>query len=614
MHETTNLLFSSEDYDSAISRIVSVDHVVIYCGAGVSQALTGLSWGDLIKAMVRNLESDLVSVEDDSPNKLLTKGQYEALIEYIQSPNNSPQRNASIVDEFISALSRLPAGRDHDIFLRDTMRSVLYENLIEGYRTPPLIEGICSFVVLLMESNKKVSVVTTNYDTHIEHALRARLRQDRSGKDSMRNSAPSASHYDMFIYSNCDDFDATMCQPGQVDFHYIHGRVGKSSDAELTQPDGKPICDGNIVFSEFDYYHSQGKTVEKLEKLVGENDCIVIVGSSLDDPPLVQWIQQDRERGRSQQDRERRSSPKDQARVIVLQSIDLEPETEPRRKETKRRDICGFKRARLEHLGVDKYLPFRSFGAIPDFFRDTVIEHSDVTASTTSKNHTYRELREWSQKVDSKLRQQRNLTKLSKMLHNDAPRIAKFINALMPEGYDIEFKTELWLRGINPHAGDPYYLVKAIDSAGPTLVPELRRVEYSARRFPSRSTALRALQFGRSELISLLGLGLESDASRWQAFYAVPLYAEPRIAHDGRSRLVVGSISLAIKLPTDIQRDRQSLALRRDFCEAIEYRRDSLFASKGEQKLREVVEITGRNILSVISENDRSQDMLPILV
>ena len=605
MHETTNLLFSSEDYDSAISRMVSVDHVVIYCGAGVSQALTGLSWSGLIKAMVRNLEPELVSTEESRPNKLLTKGQYEALVEYIQSPNNSPQRNASIVDEFISALSRLPAGRDHNIFLRDTMRSVLYENLIEGCRTPSLIEGICSFVVLLMESNKKVSIVTTNYDTHIEHALRARLKQDKSGKDNTRRLVSSDSRYDIFIYSNRDHFDATMCQPGQVDFHYIHGRVGKSSDAELTQPDGKPICDGNIVFSEFDYYHSQGKTVEKLEKLVGENDCIVIVGSSLDDPPLVQWIQQDREP---------RKSPVDQARVIVLQSIDLEPETEPRRDEAKRRDICGFKRARLEHLGVDKYLPFRSFGSIPDFFRDAVIEHSDVTASTASKNHTYRELVEWSQKVDSRLRQQKNLTKLSKMLHNDAPRIAKFINALMPEGYDIEFKTELWLRGINPHAGDPYYLVKAVDSAGPTLVPELRRVEYSARRFPSRSTALRALQFGRSELVSLLGLGLESDASRWQAFYAVPLYAEPRISHDGRSCLVVGSISLAIKLPTDIQRDRQSLALRRDFCEAIEYRRDILFASKGEQKLREVVEITGRNILSVISENDRSQDTLPIPV
>ena len=606
MHEETeSLLFSATDYDAAISRVISADHIVIYCGAGVSQALTGLSWSGLIKAMVRNLESDLVSVGDDSPNKLLTKGQYEALTEYIQSPNSSPQRNASIVDEFISALSRLPVGRDHDIFLRDTMRSVLYENLVKGYRTPPLIDGICNFVTLLMESNKKISIVTTNYDTHIENILRARLQQDRRGRSSAKRTALSASHYDMFIYSNLDDFDVTMCQPGQVDFHYIHGRVGKSSDAELTQPDGKPICDGNIVFSEFDYYHSQGETVKRLEKLVGENDCIVIVGSSLDDPPLVQWIQQDREG---------RNSPVDQARVIVLQAIDLEPETEPRRKETKRRDICGFKRARLEHLGVDKYLPFRSFGSIPDFFRDAVIEHSDVTASMASKNHTYRELREWSQKVDSKLRQQKNLTKLSKMLHNDAPRIAKFINALMPEGYDIEFKTELWVRGINPHAGDPYYLVKAVDSAGPTLVPELRRVEYSARRFPSRSTALRALQFGRSELISLLGLGLESDASRWQAFYAVPLYAEPRIAHDGRSRLVVGSISLAIKLPTDIQRDRQSLGLRRDFCEAIEYRRDSLFASKGEQKLREVVEITGRNILSVISENDLSQDTLPILV
>lgn len=57
--------------------MVSVDHVVIYCGAGVSQALTGLSWSGLIKAMVRNLEPELVSTEESRPNKLLTKGQYE---------------------------------------------------------------------------------------------------------------------------------------------------------------------------------------------------------------------------------------------------------------------------------------------------------------------------------------------------------------------------------------------------------------------------------------------------------------------------------------------------------------------------------------------------------
>lgn len=243
MHEETeSLLFSAKDYDAAISRVISADHVVIYCGAGVSQALTGLSWSGLIKAMVRNLESDLVSTGEDSPNKLLTEGQYKALAEYIQSPNNSPQRNASIVDEFISALSRLPAGRNRDIFLRDTMRSVLYENLVKGYRTPPLIDGICNFVTILMESNKKISIVTTNYDTHIENILRARLQQDGRGRGSVKGAALSASHYDMFIYSNRDHFDATMCQPGQVDFHYIHGRVGKSSDAELTQPDGKKFA------------------------------------------------------------------------------------------------------------------------------------------------------------------------------------------------------------------------------------------------------------------------------------------------------------------------------------------------------------------------------------
>lgn len=596
MHEETeSLLFSAKDYDAAISRVISADHIVIYCGAGVSQALTGLSWNGLIKAMVRNLESDLVSTEEGSPNKLLTKGQYEALAEYIQSPNSSPPRNASIVDEFISALSRLPAGRDHDIFLRDTMRSVLYENLVKGCRTPPLIDGICNFVTLLMESNKKISIVTTNYDTHIENILRARLQQDRRGRGSVKRAALSASHYDMFIYSNCDDFDATMCQPGQVDFHYIHGRVGKSSDAELTQPDGTPICDGNIVFSEFDYYHSQGETVKRLEKLVGENDCIVIVGSSLDDPPLVQWIQQDRER---------RSSPKDQARVIVLQSIDLEPETEPRREETKRRDICGFKRARLEHLGVDKYLPFRSFGSIPDFFRDVVIEHDDVTASTASKNHTYRELKEWSQEVNTRLHKQRIVTKVSKALHNDASKLTNLVGNLMPEGYETEFKMELWLRGIEPYAGNIYYLVKVADSTGPTLVSRLRRAEHSARRFPSRSTALRALQFGRSELVSLLGLGLENEASRWQAFYAVPLYANPIATNDRGLRLLVGSISLAIKLATDIRRGSQSRDLRRNFCKGVDHKGNILFASREEMKLREAVEITGRTVLSEILEQN----------
>lgn len=290
----------------------------------------------------------------------------------------------------------------------------------------------------------------------------------------------------------------------------------------------------------------------------------------------------------------------DQARVIVLQSIDLEPETEPRRDEAKRRDICGFKRARLEHLGVDKYLPFRSFGSIPDFFRDAVIEHDNITATTASKNHTYRELKEWSREVNRRLHRQRIVTRISKALHNDAPHLTNLVGNLMPAGYEIEFKMELWLRGIEPHAGNIYYLVKVADSTGPTLVPRLRRSEHSARRFPSRSTALRALQFGRSELVSLLGLGLENEASRWQAFYAVPLYANPIAANARGLRLLVGSISLAIKLATDIRSGSQSRDLRRNFCKGVDHKGDLLFASREEMRLREAMEITGRNILSEI--------------
>ena len=116
------------------------------------------------------------------------------------------------------------------------------------------------------------------------------------------------------------------------------------------------------------------------------------------------------------------------------------------------------------------------------------------------------------------------------------------------------------------------------------LNPNTRRVESYLRRFPSRSAALRALQIGRAELVTLRTLGLADSASRWQAFYSTPIFG---VLGDSGLRVPagVGSVVVAMKLvensPNDITK-----SIRLQFADIADNLSHSIQAGSLDQEQR----------------------------
>lgn len=567
---------TADDYNSAIADVANANRIVIYCGAGVSQSLTALSWPSLIKAFLPALKHNGLI----GPRVRLEEfGELQRFVD-VEAPNH-PLRSASVVRHYIELLAENPAWRSPEHALRHILTQILYPSYSIGPNTP-LIRGICDLVKTCMLNGKSVAVVTTNYDTYLESALIESLEIPSSQDESGPQSEPIS----VWVRANSPTGPEITEPFAGLELVYLHGRAPRGKD-RTTQPDGRPIDDGRIIFSEYDYFASQAETLATLHGVAGGSDVVVVTGSSLDDPPLVQWIQENRS--------PRTSIDAARPRVIVLQSVDPEPISQPARTATQRSIVSRFRRDRTTHLGVDTLLTASCFGEIPDFFRDAASEIREESAGASGKQHVKKATSEWSSAVSHSTEDPATLHRLFDLLDRGANSISTLTREIAQD-FDVDFKVELWLRGLEPYPGSPEHLVKIADSSGIGLNPRMRRVDDYGHRFPARSAALRTLQFGHPEFVTLGKMGLDNSASRWQAFYSVPLESDLTFGSRVLNEVGIGALTVAYKLISHDRGDK-----RQDFCAYVDAKEHDFYGSPSEQRLRQALLRIGREALGILT-------------
>lgn len=132
---------------------------------------------------------------------------------------------------------------------------------------------------------KQVSVVTTNYDTHIEQEIRRQI-------DLARREGEPDVQADLHV---ADTSGGSDVQHGETEgsatlptirMRYLHGRVPPAPESGASR----------IVISEVDYAETRNANFEVLTHLFNKADAVLIFGASLTDPPLIEALATTRHR------------------------------------------------------------------------------------------------------------------------------------------------------------------------------------------------------------------------------------------------------------------------------------------------------------------------------
>lgn len=541
MSNPEHLLVSERVYGSTLETLLTAKSVLIYCGAGVSYSLTGLTWNDLILEVLSRIKSEF-SLHSDNRCQQLEK----LISERYYDPPGNATTLAAYLDELANedSITLNPYETLSRAIGRSIYRKLPPKSERRSGWDPPefstestLPQYIKTTVGHLVGRGVKVRVVTTNYDTHLERSLRFQF-------DVMNLDLPAKrKKYSLNVLGNEDTaLTHSKLHPTNktVPFIYLHGRVpGNNEKSEIDCE----ILPNQLVFSQGDYFRHKENTAAIMSSVSEKVDCVLILGSSLNDPPLVDWIQSNKRK------------KKDRSRVIVVQPAEMDSYSKDCYTDVERRELIDVTWLRYRALGVDHFIPGRCFADLPLLLRDAAIQMEDKEDRSLGVPITHNELKEWSSSASSKLETSSTVHNIFNDLLNNSKIVEPIISALLKSELDdseksrfqVAVRLEYWLRGIAPHSGDPEYLVKIADSSGVMLDVPSRRSESFVRRFPSRSSALRSVQLDAPELITLDTLGMRNFASRWQAFYAVPIRGT--IGDSGLSyQVTLGSIVASLRL------------------------------------------------------------------
>lgn len=564
MSDSRYLLADDDDYSRALNELIGAEGVLIYCGAGLSYPLTGLTWNHLILDMFENLRSEL---ENNIVEFTESADAYDKVKERLSASSSTPRENATVVATYIESLAKASYCQlDYYDKLADLIGQSIYRRLakIQGLLTEGrrhtgslLFEHVISLVIYLLLKGTKVRIVTTNYDTYLEETLRSVMTI--LSKDMTMSGKDRTAEYSVKVYGSdrCPNF--SRLNSTTVPIVYLHGRIVRNVESSASDSENIPFK--QLVFSEKEYYNHQYMTAKIMATVAKEIDCTLIIGSSLNDPPLLEWLYKNSiidtssvtsdigKNGAKQKGKHRTS-------ILVVQAIEQDRYTSEPLTDEDRISIAQMTRTRCKTLGVDYFIPVRCFADLSYLIRDTIIGKSGSTGSGSPNelSATHRELTTWATDASARLDDEVRVRRIRDQLFENVEAVQDLISELVlnrlsetRRQFPLAVRLEYWVRGVSPHRGDPEYLVKVADSAGVFLDRRVRRSESFFRRFPSRSAALRSIQFDASELTTLNKLGQHDHASRWQAFYAAPVRSQ--VGNSGLSLPVTtGALVAAIQL------------------------------------------------------------------
>ncbi|WP_136191889.1 SIR2 family protein [Actinomyces procaprae] len=588
---------------TALDAVSRAKHLVIYCGAGVSIDNTRVNWPNLIKESAERLK---VEFSDTRIGDKKYEALHEQLTEHIERNAGNPARAASMLVDTLRSVEQYHRTQDHAQFnhrraLHNALAEVLYnrkEPVVAPLKT--LVATLAVEMIFAADPDRTVTIITTNYDTHIERVLKTMvggklLRAGASTLPSDPNDAITIVTNDSFRRDVHSTNKAHTSSTSRLKLVYLHGRIPNGSQDEVG-------CDynGRVVFSENDYFDTRESVRNMLRAHTEDADCFLILGSSLEDPPLTDWLKRNRRpatratpsaagegTGKGKEDHTVRK-----VTTVLVQTLPYESYDKSATPDHDRDLAIELNDIRYSSMGIDYYLPTRCYSDVPHVLRDMLA----AVANRCSAPITKQDLGDWGERVarctnPKKPVGRRTLQRIQEKLYENqrpfAEEMSKFIGTVTVTESDgtvtvmnpelhIDVRLEFWARGVltdNQRIGTDgkktttpeNYLALIADSVSVSRDAEARRLARYSRRFPSRVAAMRACQLGQPDFMTLPMLGHEYTASRWQAFFGAAFSSLPKPSTDEATELLhsvpTHAIVAAVKLrePADVLTTRNDL-------------------------------------------------------
>ncbi|MFH5878790.1 SIR2 family protein [Arthrobacter sp. NA-172] len=402
-------------------------------------------------------------------------------------------------------------------FLGDKLSQILYR---EDQWNRGLITGnIAQLAVYAAMSGRPVKILTTNYDTHIEnafHDLIKRLRAETS--DGIPTPNWPGLRWRTVCAPNVTEEVVEEAPPtGEaIEIVYLHGRVSK---------DGR--ADGLVVLTESDYACSLEPVLAELTaSFCLPETRVLIIGSSLTDPPLVKALALTKHPSRLR---------------VALQTLPDDLETLSARDAAPAVDLLD---KRSQHLGIRMLHPL-NYGQIAQFPEETSIclvhralgaKVGSYRAKKTGVRYGQR-LNYWWPQWQKRLPPDHTQSDFD-TLRDVLAAAPKF---LRNGKSDESFRLELWVR--RDVDLERRSVTLWANSVGPIVERGFLRTELIVHN--SANSSVRALMAGKPTRNHIAGLNLSSESSRWKSFLSVPIYVQvhPNLMLGGG--VPVGVITLA---------------------------------------------------------------------
>lgn len=503
--------FKHQSTHESLRELAGAENLVIYCGAGVSVDRTGVTWSALVKGIFKIARAVRSSKVAESSS-----------IEYLLANLENPKQSSSILVESFS-----PPGQAENEFLTPKLHDILYDQ--NGWSRGYMLRNLIQLSMTAAAAGRNVTIVTTNYDSYIEHEFEDRhaglvsagaILEKLPGLRRRVLNGDSSTHVEI-----C----AQGATAGKVEIIYLHGRVDRHNGP----------TEGEIVLTEASYALTHNRSASILtECFSGESKGVLVVGASLTDEPLIQALAL--------------SKSAHNARYALVASPDAlvhlkAPESDIT-SQISQKSLGEAYQLRGKHLGIHLLRPL-NHSQSAQFLEELriAVGSNDVTGddgyyAAPANGASYPERlsrwhQEWEKRADT----------------NDPASAHRVLRSGLDNGIKLAlkekhsaselFRVEIWVRK-NPRSSNRSLTLWAT-STGPIVDRSTMRSDPIRRN--STNASVRALMDGRPRLMSIEELGLPSDASRWQTFLSMPVFVQVEIdsgAFNTSSYVPAGVITL----------------------------------------------------------------------
>jgi len=484
--------------------------------------------------LIENLET--CSAFDDCKDDKKPQSARKAVKEYLNDEDVPLEVKATMVE----ALAKNENNENNDA-IRKVFAEALYRD--SGWHRGRTLQKLVDFIVISACMGKSISIITTNYDTYIERAIRERLEflddpnlsedseleflddpnlsEDSESKKPLPklswvaykrvNSEPNDEVREVEESKVLFEGDK---EGSSIEVNYIHGSITENGDLR-----------GSLVFSERNYADGHDRTVKKLIKWF-EKGPTIIVGASLNDVPLVRSLLEFKRTIKE------RGEGSHAGIYAILRRIAIDSE-----------DISDqFQLSRAEVLGI-KLLMFDSYNDIPDIFSNLIALCAQGIDGYGGKLPCELALEDW---IGQTAKFSRKISEYGYEMSSIV--IDEIFKKLI--GEEEKIKIEFWFVGYAEGSSDEKVLRVWTNSVGPTFTTGLRREEGILRDNEKKVASVKAYCSGIPEIISIdeLNVGIDekknrdASAGRWKTFLAVPLSVPSKKYNVD---IVVGVVTLA---------------------------------------------------------------------